>query len=116
MTNFIINKSYSHDVLDLENDAIIECMLAEIEMLEMKHQCLIMQLAKKLHALGIPNIENAIYLKYGEAFMEASINENYSPKENPPSCVIGKLKITLSVISILFEGYFTVCELITQLS
>ena len=92
--------SHYQELLDIENDAIIECMLSEIEILEMKNQVLVMQATKKCRALGIKSHAKGLYDRYGIVVME-KVKHTIATS---PKKWINKLKIVGSLFIITWGG------------
>ena len=71
-TNTTLN--YSTFTIE-EKDAIIDCMTIEIEILEMKLQKLAMEKSKLLDEINAESTGQAIYQRYGFAWMDKMVND-----------------------------------------
>ena len=73
----------TYELTDIENCAIIESMKEEIDILLLKHKLAIMIRQKILLEMQLTNVGEALYERYGLAYMNVCYNCNkiHSPKE-----------------------------------
>ena len=70
-----IEFDFKQQIIEQEKDAIIESMLEEIEILELRHRSRVMQREKKLKALGIKGVGDTFYDRYQIAYMKVETGE-----------------------------------------
>lgn len=97
-----IRSEYLQEVINIENDAIIECMLAEIEVLEMRHQYLATTYRAKLNDLGVGNRFEETH-NNSKACMRVEVNTSpIEKRSNINFLTICKTMLTMLNISTLW--------------
>jgi hypothetical protein len=70
---------------------------SEIQILEKKHQVLVMALTKELQQLGVEGISDLIYSRYGLAYMEVKVNKGQLISKKPMNNQ-GKMAVSLLLV------------------
>ena len=97
------NEKYSAELKHIEEDAIIECMLLEVEALEMKLQAMILVKEKFIRELACENYCTEIYKRYGIAVMKPLIikNKMITPKVSENIKLSTSLEYVLRIATIM---------------
>lgn len=96
------NKKISEELKEIENAAIIECMLAEIDVLEKKLEATIMMNQRVCRMLGGPDCGKEHYSRYKIAMMDATVNaERIKTKVQ---AFISPLRIVPLIVSFMMGG------------
>ena len=91
---------FKEQMILLEKDAVIDSLLEELEIKELKHKILLMQRFKKLKELGCESIGVAFYNQFGVSFMDVEyVNLTIKETKNDESKSLKSKSKILRIIS-----------------